>query len=368
VKALRKSELFDESWYLEQYPDVAMLGLDPLEHYLWIGAKLGRRPSPSWEKFIAEWLDQLNIAIKCPAPNLSVAHQWGDYHFARSLSRSLETFGCKVRVDLLCDWDNVEQHPGDDVVLVLRGLGKYQPRPGPTNLLWLISHPDDVSVEEMQAFDHVFVASDSFCTGLRPTLGTKVSSLLQCSDPELFDQGSEPSCRKEIDMAFVGNSRRVDRWMPALCAERGLPLQVYGADWEGRIPAVLIKGDHIPNDQLGKFYNSCKIVLNDHWPDMARNGFISNRIFDAGLSGALVISDKFAGSEIFSGNIICCEDGDDVEMAVRHYLHSDEERFQKVSNMRDLVLMNHTFDHRAKEIIRTIEALHWTPSLPPISR
>lgn len=46
VDALRNSGLFDEKWYLEQYPDVKMLGMDPLEHYLWLGKKVGRHPSP----------------------------------------------------------------------------------------------------------------------------------------------------------------------------------------------------------------------------------------------------------------------------------------------------------------------------------
>jgi hypothetical protein len=37
---------FDEEWYVEHYPDVKMLGMDPYEHYLWIGSKIGRLPSP----------------------------------------------------------------------------------------------------------------------------------------------------------------------------------------------------------------------------------------------------------------------------------------------------------------------------------
>lgn len=43
---LRRSGLFSERWYLQEYPDVALTGMDPAEHYLWIGAKLNRRPSP----------------------------------------------------------------------------------------------------------------------------------------------------------------------------------------------------------------------------------------------------------------------------------------------------------------------------------
>lgn len=46
VEALRNSGEFDEKWYLEQYPDVRALGMDPVEHYLWLGARMGRKPSP----------------------------------------------------------------------------------------------------------------------------------------------------------------------------------------------------------------------------------------------------------------------------------------------------------------------------------
>ena len=36
---------FDADWYLEAYPDVVMLGMDPEQHYRTYGAALGRRPN-----------------------------------------------------------------------------------------------------------------------------------------------------------------------------------------------------------------------------------------------------------------------------------------------------------------------------------
>ena len=45
LELVRNSELFDPEWYLEQYPDVAILDMDPAEHFLWLGAKLMRNPS-----------------------------------------------------------------------------------------------------------------------------------------------------------------------------------------------------------------------------------------------------------------------------------------------------------------------------------
>ena len=40
IAIIKSSGLFDEAWYLEQYPDVRKLGMSPIEHYLWIGRLL----------------------------------------------------------------------------------------------------------------------------------------------------------------------------------------------------------------------------------------------------------------------------------------------------------------------------------------
>lgn len=45
IAAFRASNAFDESWYLREYPDVALTGMDPVTHFLWIGRRLGRRPN-----------------------------------------------------------------------------------------------------------------------------------------------------------------------------------------------------------------------------------------------------------------------------------------------------------------------------------
>lgn len=45
IDLIRQSPFFDGSWYAARHPDVTMLGMDPAEHYLWLGARLGRSPS-----------------------------------------------------------------------------------------------------------------------------------------------------------------------------------------------------------------------------------------------------------------------------------------------------------------------------------
>jgi glycosyltransferase involved in cell wall biosynthesis len=50
------SSLFDARWYVERYPDVAKLDMDPWQHYAWIGAMLGRSPAPGMLPIAADIL------------------------------------------------------------------------------------------------------------------------------------------------------------------------------------------------------------------------------------------------------------------------------------------------------------------------
>ena len=49
VAEIRASNLFDAESYLEQYPDVAAAGIEPLVHYVMAGAAEGRRPGPKFD-------------------------------------------------------------------------------------------------------------------------------------------------------------------------------------------------------------------------------------------------------------------------------------------------------------------------------
>lgn len=65
VEALRSSGLFNSTWYLESYPDVTLLGMDPIEHYLSIGAKLNRDPSPNFDAtaYLEEYRDVASAGL-----------------------------------------------------------------------------------------------------------------------------------------------------------------------------------------------------------------------------------------------------------------------------------------------------------------
>lgn len=75
VEAIRATGLFDEQWYLEQYPDVRALGMDAAEHYLWIGARLGRNPSSGFDT--VAYLDRYADVAKAGINPLLHYSRWG---------------------------------------------------------------------------------------------------------------------------------------------------------------------------------------------------------------------------------------------------------------------------------------------------
>lgn len=293
--------------------------------------------------------DRLRWAIKIAAPDVTVRDGWGDYHFALALKRALERLGQQVAVDCRHAWyrDTAEL---DDVVLVLRGLGEYAPRPDHANLLWVLSHPDLVTVEEADLYDQVFVASEVFAGTLAQGATTPVEVLLQATDPSKFMPGPQDGPRHPV--LFVGNSRHRSRPMVQAAVAAGLDLAVYGLGWDGVIPAKYVKGDRVDNDELPSYYRSADVVLCDHWPDMRRLGFISNRVFDAVACAAHVVSDEVPGMHaLFGDAVVVHAPGGDLAANVQSVLSRPDEGTDARREAALRISREHSFHARAMQLV-----------------
>ena len=133
------------------------------------------------------------------------------------------------------------------------------------------------------------------------------------------------------------------------CYEQNLPLHLYGTGWDNDPKALaLLKGDYVSNEELAEFYRSSKIVLNDHWPDMRSNGFISNRIFDACAAGTLVITDPVNGlEEVFGDAVVVARNQKELAKHVRSFLQNEDKRQAKAAEAHRIAMDGHTFAHRA---------------------
>jgi GT2 family glycosyltransferase/spore maturation protein CgeB len=299
--------------------------------------------------------EQLRFAIKIGAPNKAVCPEWGDYHYALGLKRALTRKGHSVRIDCLDAWDG-GHCVGDDVVIVLRGLSVYAPKPDQVTLMWNISHPDMISPAEYDSYDHVFIASEQHAAQLARQIETPVTALLQCTDPEVFHDGHPvPEDAAAPGLLFVGNSRNVFRKIVRQSVALGLPLEVYGSRWDQFLDADTLRGEHIPNAELARHYGTAKAVLNDHWDDMREKGFISNRIFDAAAAGAYIITDPVKGLDAVFGDAISVVETPEELAAAAALPDTDPARVAEMrARARAVVTQGHSFDARAEEILQVV--------------
>jgi hypothetical protein len=255
-------------------------------------------------------------AVKVSAPIGPLGESWGDTFFARHLSEALNSQG----IDTLLDYRDTETRPEsdylDDVRLVIRGLrnvpiNRAQLSPNVVNVLWVISHPELVTVAELAEYDLVFAASATWASTMTEQLGAtgsqvQVLPLLQATsvNPTSVTATIDGETDLSLDVLFIGNTRHTFRDAVREAVAAGANLSVYGKNWDEFIDARYIRGENLPNRHLPQAYASARIVLNDHWADMREAGFISNRLFDAVASGARVLSDHIDGLDVlFEGAV-----------------------------------------------------------------
>ena len=302
---------------------------------------------------VSDWLAARRIGIAVGIPRWDEAHAWGDLHFARALQRQFERHGHPTRVHIKPEWPD-EVSARDDVSLHLFGLSARTRLAGQLNLLWVISHPDKVSDEIVGAYDRIYVASDLFAAQVAGRTSVPVSPLHQATDPERFHP-DRTGPRHEV--LFVGNSRGTRRDILADLTPTTLGLAVYGRDWVPDLldPAYLY-GEHVPNEDLHRFYSSADVVLNDHWADMRATGFFSNRLYDALASGACVVSDAIVGIEDeFDGAVTTYADAGHLRLSIRRLLMDSDRRKALADRGRAAVLERHTFEIRATRILADID-------------
>jgi hypothetical protein len=295
----------------------------------------------------------LRWAIKSPHPAGARRSAWGDYHVARALAAELEVLGHHTAVDPVESWYR-ETASADDVTLTLRGLRRFRPSAHQVNLLWVLSHPELVEGDERADFDVVLAASRSWAQRMsRP--GALVVPMLQCTDarafrPDVAEPGGGP------DLLFVGNSRSASRPLVEAAARTRSELTVIGGGWAGRLPDGVLRADHVENTDLPELYRGAGVVLNDHWPHMAAEGFLSNRLFDLTAAGARWVSDAAQDLlEVFPTGRVA-RDADELGQLLDGFpgTFPTEGELQEASRrIREL----HSFEARARELSELVTEL-----------
>ena len=303
-------------------------------------------------EILIEHEQRLGFCLKIGAPNRQVAPAWGDLHYAESIARELRRRGHRVKVQTLDEWED-EAGLGYDVVVHLKGLSCFHPKPGQFNVLWSISHPEGLTGEECDGYDLIAVASPLLAPQLRERTRTPVIVLEQATDPWVMRPDPRPELAHEL--VYVANSRGVLRPIARDLLPTERDLAIWGSGWEGLIDTSRVVAEHLPNAQLCHVYSSAGIVLNDHWDDMREHGYISNRVYDALACGALVLSDDVPGlTERFGEAVAVYRSPAELRELIERLLAEPGELRRRRELGRAAVLAEHTFAHRVDELLAVV--------------
>jgi hypothetical protein len=317
-------------------------------------AAIHRRPTT---RFALYGRGGLQISIKTSADIGPRGDVWGDVFFANDLAEALRERGHVVFIDRLGEAVRPEGSAPDDIVIHLRGLHRTHAVPGAINILWVISHPDLVDAEELRAgFDLVFAASELWARSKTSHDGVRVRPLLQATNPRRFHPGAVDVTLRS-DALFLGKSRNIFRPIVKDSIEIGADLSIYGDGWSQFIDPRHIRAEFLDNDSVSRAYRSARVVLNDHWDDMKREGFLSNRLFDAAGSGAVIVSDRVAGMEaIFGSSVVPYDSADELKnlLSTEYHWPSVGSRLRLVRSLQ----RKHSFDARAQTLLASIRRLY----------
>lgn len=265
---------------------------------------------------------------------------WGDHWVKYELGREFSMMGFTM----------VDRDP--DVVLHLFGSPPKGPLPDHTyNMVWLYSHPELVTHENLREFNRIFCASRLFLSKLKAMGYENVEVMV----PSTSKKPLALPARHEI--VFLGNARASRPDGRSIVQDMGQTphdFKVWGNLWERIVPPRYYGGRYWDYRRLEQLYASARITLTDHHPDMAREGFVSNKVFDILASGGFVISDKNPGlNEIFGDTVPQYESPEHLRHLVEYFLTRSKERQKLMLGGRKIALAN-TYGDRVLQFSRCL--------------
>lgn len=299
--------------------------------------------------------------IKNPAPATDDKVNWGEYGFYLNVKEKLEEQGYFVYIDYFDDWKG----PIDaDYVLISLAARKYRPDRSVPNckyFLWLNCYVDRFDISECELYDAVLVSSNMYTKKLQEEVSVPVIPFLLCAEADKF---YPEQTEKKYDKVFVGNTRGVKRDCIFWCEDKKIEVDLWGRKegafgWAKRIQensSIRLHG-FLQNDKLPEVFRSSRIILNDHFEDMKREGFINLRTIEALLCGSAVLSDYHQElEELFGDMIIYYHDEEEffekLEWLETHYEEQEQKVLAKWPEIRD----KFSLESRVKELIQIAEA------------
>ncbi|MBI9077608.1 MAG: glycosyltransferase [Desulfatibacillum sp.] len=281
----------------------------------------------------------LIISIRSPSDkecDPAMRRMWGDHWVKEELSIEFRKLGLTTS----------DRNP--DIILQLFGSPPKKLPENTYNIVWVYSHPDMINPRNIRPFDKITCAAVSFISKLDSFGYLNSEFMPACTSKTPF--------KAELihDMIFLGNARRSrsdGRKVVMDMRTTNLDFKVWGNLWEQLLPSENYGGLYWDYERLEELYASARITLNDHHPDMAREGFISNKVFDILASGGFLISQANTGlKSVFGDSVPQYETPDQLKKLASYYLNNPPQR-EALMQQGQKIALSHTYRKCAEQFL-----------------
>jgi len=210
-------------------------------------------------------------------------------------------------------------------------------------------------------YDLVFSNSEGGIPRLLELGARRAEAVFWGADPEYF---TPVAVEKEYDIFFYGYGDKFRReWMQALVgepsrADKAIDFALGGLDFQGDTGEARMVGD-VPFNVFGRAISAGRINLNITRRSHATVRCSSTcRPFELASAGAAIVSNPHAGIEEWfepESEIILVDTAEQALTAYRRLLDDPGEAEAIGKRARERVLAEHTYAHRARQVLRTLD-------------
>lgn len=285
---------------------------------------------------------------------------WGDYWVKDRLYNAFVELGC----------DMVDDISSADVNIYLFG-SPFTPRtpslfnPSSYNILWLYSHPDKVTANEMSNYDEIFVLSNKFIKELEDIYVGKLHKepLYGCTD---FVTNIDISYGILDSIVLVANARGAYPGygrdsVKYLSEMNKIPfdVKIWGHKWDNfekydKYPKKWFVEKYYAYGNLPKLYRSANAVIIDGHEDMWSWGFVPMKLYDVFASGGLPIIKKNCGIEEIFGDYVLQYENSKQLFEVLEYVKNNRNDVLGIIEKGREISLRHTYSLVAKRFLNSI--------------
>lgn len=216
---------------------------------------------------------------------------------------------------------------------------------------------------DLSEYDAFFTNSKGVIPDLKEMGAKNVHALYWAVDPEFF---KPVDIAKDIDISYYGHGDKFrEEWMTKMITEPSKKLKnikfcVGGRGFSIDLGLANLVGD-VPYAAFREFCCRSRINLNiTRWSHASIYASATSRPFELASYGACIVSQPYNGIEEWFeiGKELLVVESEEEAIETYRWLLDDEEERKKIGRKaRERVLKEHTFQHRAKELVNILRGI-----------